>query len=1463
MTTTRGVGRSNRAKTGRHKDPPLLILASLANGPKHGHAMQREIAATYGTQLGPGALYGAITRLEEKGFITPLPSESRRRPYRITEVGLQFLQDQLSTIRRLTDGGSAEEVATIKHPALPMPSFYEAEKADDLNDDIDRSGTKITDLNADQLPFNQLGGRRFELMTYLLKQEESPESVVTLVKASGDRGRDVLVHAGGVLRVVVQCKNLGYKFSLPKLLEELLKFVLHDYRERYIPAEGIRYELWVPGGLTEPADGLVANWPVCIPEKEVRQAFEKVIGRYKALGALAWEDVRQHLLDTLSQRMRLQRYEGLSLSHKARSCPGVFARFFEGSVVMKREHVDKYLDTALGSRIDSAHNQLAEKLADITDRIEGDPIDAEINEARDLVNERKFVDAAAILRRLQSKKQHSLSKYQRYRIVSNFGAIAFGEGRNEEAARHFLEAVLLEPDDEKARINEVFAHFLRRDLPKTFKIAGERRKLYPFSGRLASMWIASAPAETQISELEVALDPALFNDPEVCVALARRAMMLHQLDKAADYANAATTAAPKWSQPRLVRAQVAIGQLATENAGFNVLQPAERAAIIANGIVDATQAVELGEADGGWMKAEALVARSELHLLNGDIPKATEDAKTAYRLDSENINVLVGLAQCHLVVGALDRAIEVLEEAYARGARPDVNHMYAKALTDRAREGDLQKAVDIAVAVDVAALPTPMRPAFAIVTLQCIAKKDDWSAAQRYYEKTRPALDDATAKALNGFIQHRLGDVEKANTSAADALSCATNKTDAVTKEFLARLFMQLGRPADALPLYEELFEKRIPSFDAGRLIDCAARLHLDRKVLDVCDELHRRREPEWSLLEFEVQYLELYDKQKAIERLQEFLRLNPGHKLAQLRLSVIGYMYRRPDLIRGTMKDLPSVDELPVEYLGPALGIMRHGEDSDLVIDYAYRYLRGHFDRQEAHEAYIQAVITTADRQFPPELDVVPPNSAVLCEEIPNGELRWFVLEDTDKPVRDFEEVSLSDTIATELMGKRVGETFVLAHASMADRQALIKKILPKYVRRFQDCMNELQVRFGPTAMLQSVHVGPETEIAQPGLVSVMTSVQERARRVALIQSWYAEQPMSLHLYGSRFGKNAYVALQHIAQTEGMILKCCDGNRADAEQALSILRERPTVLVDLSAIATTRLLGLEWIFGTKQYPFVATEGTWEELQETFREMVPRGEKGGTMSYENGKYVFQEEDAQSAVLRRAEDQAFLDSFQKNVQIVPAKELAAVEPKTRELLVDYLGRYGAETIVLAGKPQTIMWCDDAPESQLSATTFGGRRAWTQMILLSLAEAGLLQPDDYAKAVAKMIGMGFTTTFFDARCVLECAKLAEYRTGRFPLKQILEVFQKANSAATDLVRQFLEFFVLLQREPILPPQKALIVRAFLDALWRNASTHGMVLALRSMSARLFGLNVVAESEFNAFFDSWFGSLERPII
>jgi len=85
MRTTRYVVEpENGSGSGHFSDPPLFVLASLASGPKHGHAMIEDIASFCGIRLGPGTLYGAIARLEQQGWIEPLAPEERRQPYRIT-----------------------------------------------------------------------------------------------------------------------------------------------------------------------------------------------------------------------------------------------------------------------------------------------------------------------------------------------------------------------------------------------------------------------------------------------------------------------------------------------------------------------------------------------------------------------------------------------------------------------------------------------------------------------------------------------------------------------------------------------------------------------------------------------------------------------------------------------------------------------------------------------------------------------------------------------------------------------------------------------------------------------------------------------------------------------------------------------------------------------------------------------------------------------------------------------------------------------------------------------------------------------------------------------------------------------------------------------------------------------------------------------------------------------------------
>jgi len=92
---------ARKAQTGPASDPELLILSSLADGPKHGYAIMIDIENFSGGKTGPGTLYTAITRLVEKGWIAPEAAEGRQRPYRLTGAGAAYLEDQLQSMRRV------------------------------------------------------------------------------------------------------------------------------------------------------------------------------------------------------------------------------------------------------------------------------------------------------------------------------------------------------------------------------------------------------------------------------------------------------------------------------------------------------------------------------------------------------------------------------------------------------------------------------------------------------------------------------------------------------------------------------------------------------------------------------------------------------------------------------------------------------------------------------------------------------------------------------------------------------------------------------------------------------------------------------------------------------------------------------------------------------------------------------------------------------------------------------------------------------------------------------------------------------------------------------------------------------------------------------------------------------------------------------------------------------------------
>jgi len=72
-----------------------------------------DIESFAGVRLGPGTLYGAIGRLEQRGLIEAIAVEGRARPYRLTAEGSAVLEATLAELRSIVEEGSARLRARV------------------------------------------------------------------------------------------------------------------------------------------------------------------------------------------------------------------------------------------------------------------------------------------------------------------------------------------------------------------------------------------------------------------------------------------------------------------------------------------------------------------------------------------------------------------------------------------------------------------------------------------------------------------------------------------------------------------------------------------------------------------------------------------------------------------------------------------------------------------------------------------------------------------------------------------------------------------------------------------------------------------------------------------------------------------------------------------------------------------------------------------------------------------------------------------------------------------------------------------------------------------------------------------------------------------------------------------------------------------------------------------------------
>jgi DNA-binding PadR family transcriptional regulator len=88
-------------------EPVLLILVSLAERPRHGYSILKDIEKVSNGRvvLSTGTLYGALRRLLDDGLITRFEEDDTtrgRQAYRLTLLGTRTLNIEVARLRQLT-----------------------------------------------------------------------------------------------------------------------------------------------------------------------------------------------------------------------------------------------------------------------------------------------------------------------------------------------------------------------------------------------------------------------------------------------------------------------------------------------------------------------------------------------------------------------------------------------------------------------------------------------------------------------------------------------------------------------------------------------------------------------------------------------------------------------------------------------------------------------------------------------------------------------------------------------------------------------------------------------------------------------------------------------------------------------------------------------------------------------------------------------------------------------------------------------------------------------------------------------------------------------------------------------------------------------------------------------------------------------------------------------------------------
>ncbi|MBX3157219.1 MAG: GreA/GreB family elongation factor [Deltaproteobacteria bacterium] len=1034
----------------------------------------------------------------------------------------------------------------------------------------------------------------------------------------------------------------------------------------------------------------------------------------------------------------------------------------------------------------------------------------------------------------------SLGPSDKFRHRRAQGRVLVRRGEANSAAARFMEAADFAPGDPNAKVLRARALMIRGEVAQAHELATSLVAEHPSLPSARSVWITSAPADRPTEELVAQPWDGLA--PEIASALADRLLDSNRPREAVEVlqrAHSPGTRLEYWAAYSIALLKLQ-EQLGADTGPSELLDEALGAL---NSAYKLCAGEGLKEA-----KIQTLLNLGHVYRLRRDPDEEWRVLREARDVDPDNKDVRVRIAKLLTERGRLDEAVGIFEGLLADG--PDyVPFLLGVALAQRGGDGDLRRSMDLFE--QTARLAHPSEPVLradgAGGVIQVARKLKEWDRALAACTEFSDVLGAFESKELEARIHIQRGDNEQAHRALLQLVRTAMTVDQ---QRALGVLLHQLGDNEQAFQTLAPVVRGDAWNDATAALLSVAQRTGRYETTIRICHDLKAAGITRTSIVDAEADALQRRGEiAAAIEVLRDALATQEDPWL-RLRLSTLGVVASRPELVESDPRRLPNPRECDPHVAVVAVGVLRAGGAHDVAIRYAYDAYRTNRGVPDGWAAIIEAFKPMGGPANHVEPTVVSVDAAVLVVE---GKTRRWVVVEASEPEAEHGELAPDSPMCAAMMGKKVGDAFEVARKSAPPRQYRIENIRSKYARANQICLDRWEEQFPgvPGPMVIEIPENAAENIDE-FTKQVMPLLEARAQQVDVLDRLYRDKPVSFHMLARGLGGSVFGAMGHLVAETDLALRCNRADPEDATHVLELLNENRTLIIETTALSTLMLLDeVEPLISALAGRIAIAQSTIDEVMAHLREVETRG--SGYMGLRNGRMIAGEISNESSAKYQDRLRALIHKVSQ-CEVFRESKHDHLTPDEWDRLVMIGGAGAVESLHRAMRTGDPIWSDDVVIAHVARE----RRVsvgWTQAVCHHLVTRSALDSERGNRISAKLVGWRYVSTNTTPGIFLEAARLARWNPEEWPLRQHLNLFEvepwddkSTLVLATNVVREW------WSNAPSDTVANA-VMGALLDRIARRKKGRALISEIERVLEQVFGVDVLTHERARSALEAWF--------